>query len=122
METKQSGDTSDKKDHSACTGQLCALSQAEVAKRLIAIPDWELQDGRLNRTFRFDDFGKSMKFVDLLGQAAESMNHHPNFCVINKRNVSVAIWTHKLDCLTSLDFDLAESANGIHDDLMGLTR
>ncbi|MCD2157879.1 4a-hydroxytetrahydrobiopterin dehydratase [Rhodococcus cerastii] len=66
-----------------------------------------MRAGRLERTFRCRDFPESIAFLTRIARASETLNHHPNFCVTDKREVSVSIWTHKLDALTSLDFELA---------------
>ncbi|CAM4305818.1 Putative pterin-4-alpha-carbinolamine dehydratase [Mycobacterium basiliense] len=100
-----------------CDGQLSALTTEEVAVRLGALCDWDLRNGRLERTFRCRNFAESVGFVNQLAQIAEDLNHHPNFWVIDKRRVSVVIWTHKMNCLTKLDFDLAASIGSAYDEL-----
>ena len=41
-----------------------ALSSAEIEKALIRLPDWQLNDALLNRTFNFIDFREAMSFVN----------------------------------------------------------
>ncbi|WP_410575708.1 4a-hydroxytetrahydrobiopterin dehydratase [Amycolatopsis sp. cmx-4-61] len=101
--------------HSVCHGSEHALTPAQIAEGIESTPGWEERGGRLRRTFRFPSFDDTMRFVDRMAELAQSANHHPDFSVSDKRVVSVELWTHKMGCLTSLDFDLAMSINEVHD-------
>ncbi|MEU6285781.1 4a-hydroxytetrahydrobiopterin dehydratase [Streptomyces sp. NPDC047028] len=94
-------------NHEACRGTLAVLDAAQATGRLGAMPGWELQDGRLQRSFHCASFGAAMDFVQAIALVAEAANHHPNLRVENKRQVDVVLWTRKLHGLTTLDFNLA---------------
>ena len=53
------------------------LSDAEIASRLAALPDWRLTDGRLTRTVRTRDFRAALKLVTRIADSADEQNHHP---------------------------------------------
>jgi 4a-hydroxytetrahydrobiopterin dehydratase len=96
-------------NHDVCDGSARALTDAEIHLRTSALPGWHLREDRLHRTFRFATFAESMRFVHDLGKLAEVLNHHPNFCVEDKRRVHVVLWTHQMSCLTEHDFVLASA-------------
>lgn len=106
----------DGKNHTVCEGALSAMTDDEVEAGLARLNDWQLREGQLHRTFRCRDFADSVRLVTQIAQISEHLNHHPNFCVTNKRQVSAAIWTHKMNCLTTLDFELAEAISAAYDD------
>jgi 4a-hydroxytetrahydrobiopterin dehydratase len=69
--------------------------------------DWEQLLGKLVKTFQFKDFEEALKFINSVGQIAESMNHHPK--IINLYNtVTLELWTHDQNAITDLDFQLAD--------------
>ena len=69
--------------------------------------EWTLNSGKLVKTFKFKDFNEALKFINAVGQIAESMNHHPK--IINLYNiVTLKLWTHDQNAISKLDFQLAE--------------
>ncbi len=68
---------------------------------------WEQNSSKLVKTFQFQDFKEALKFINAVGQIAESMNHHPK--IINLYNtVSLELWTHDQNAISDLDFQLAD--------------
>lgn len=68
---------------------------------------WVQNSGKLVKTFQFQDFKEALKFINTVGQIAESMNHHPK--IINLYNtVTLKLWTHDQNAISDLDFQLAE--------------
>lgn len=113
----ESTEHSDARDHTVCEGELAKLDANEVAARMPSLPEWVLIDDRLHRTYRCESFLESISFVQEMARIAEQIHHHPEFCLRDKRLVSVTIWTHKMDCLTPLDFDLAAAIDEAHTQL-----
>ena len=69
--------------------------------------EWTQNSGKLVKIFKFKDFKEALKFINTVGQIAESMNHHPN--IINLYNiVTLKLWTHDQNAISKLDFQLAE--------------
>ena len=68
---------------------------------------WAQNTGKLVKTFQFNDFEEALKFINSVGQIAESMNHHPK--IINLYNaITLELWTHDENAITDLDFQLAD--------------
>ncbi len=81
-------------------------TDAEVQAALTKLPGWELEDGSIMRSFEFTDFKQAWAFMGRVAQAAESLDHHPEWTnVYNK--VLIRLSTHDADGLTRLDFELA---------------
>lgn len=68
---------------------------------------WEQDSGKLVKNFRFQNFKEALKFINKVGEIAESMNHHPK--IINIYNtVRLELWTHDQNTISDLDFQLAD--------------
>lgn len=88
------------------------LSDTEINKKLNDLNGWSIVDGKLHKEFQFKDFIAAFGFMTQLALVAESMNHHPEwFNVYNK--VIIDMSTHDADGITELDFQFAESADGL---------
>ena len=86
-----------------------ALSPEEAASRLAALPDWQIEDGKLTRTFHFADFPAALAFVNRVGEQAEQAGHHPDID-IRYNQVRLELVTHDAGGLTAKDFELAAVA------------
>tara|TARA_B100000575_G_C22912279_1_gene529669 strand:+ start:89 stop:334 length:246 start_codon:yes stop_codon:yes gene_type:complete len=68
---------------------------------------WEQDSGKLVKNFRFQNFKEALKFINNVGEIAESMNHHPKIINIYN-NVRLELWTHDQNTISDLDFQLAD--------------
>lgn len=83
-------------------------------KALAELPEWSEADGRdaITRKFQFADFNDAFNWMARVAQAAEEMNHHPEwFNVWNK--VDVTLSTHSAGGLTGLDITLAKKMDAL---------
>ena len=87
-----------------------ALSPEQAVSRLAALPKWQIEDGKLKRTFSFKDFTASLAFVNRVGEQAEKACHHPGIDIRYNR-VRLSLVTHDEGGLTAKDFDLAAAAD-----------
>lgn len=87
------------------------LSEARVRELLPEVPGWELaEDGHaLIKTFRFDDYYRTMAFVNALAFMAHREDHHPDLGVHYNRCV-IRYSTHDVDGLSENDFICAAKA------------
>jgi len=88
------------------------LDEAAARERLGEIPGWSIDDGKLHRTFEFDDFNAAFGFMTRVALVAESMNHHPDWKNVYDR-VDVHLVTHDAGGLTDNDFALAKKMNAL---------
>jgi 4a-hydroxytetrahydrobiopterin dehydratase len=82
------------------------LTDAEVEERLAA-SEWRREGDSIVRDWRFANFERAMVFVNLVADAAESANHHPDILVHGWNRVRLTLTTHAQGGLTASDFDLA---------------
>ncbi len=86
------------------------LADSEIEEALKGLEGWTLQNGKLNRDFKFASFVEAFGFMTSAAIEAEKMNHHPEwFNVYSKVNVQLV--THSADGVTDLDVDLAKKMN-----------
>ena len=82
------------------------FSPLEAQSRLASLEGWKIEAGELVKTFQFNDFVASMRFVNRVGELAEQAGHHPDIDIRYNR-VRLALTTHDAGGLTQKDFDLA---------------
>ncbi|MBB3343289.1 4a-hydroxytetrahydrobiopterin dehydratase [Luteimonas sp. RC10] len=90
------------------------LTEARVRELLPQLPEWALaEDGRaLTRTFRFEDYHRTMAFVNALAFIAHREDHHPDLGVHYDR-VEVRYSTHDVGGLSENDFICAAKADAL---------
>ena len=68
---------------------------------------WQIDNGKLTKTFKFKNFIQAFGFMTKSAIYAEKKNHHPEwFNVYNK--VVIQLITHDVSGISLKDFDLAE--------------
>ena len=79
-----------------------------VTTYLVALKDWKLveNDHAISKTFNFDNYYKTMAFVNALAFIAHREDHHPDLGVHYNRCV-VRLNTHDVGGLSATDFDCA---------------
>jgi len=82
------------------------LDEEEIEQRLDELGDWDREGDEIFKTFEFDDFGASIRFVNEVAKLADRYDHHPDIDIRWNR-VKLTLSTHSEGGLTSLDFDLA---------------
>jgi 4a-hydroxytetrahydrobiopterin dehydratase len=82
------------------------LAGAKIPSALALVPDWQLSDGKITRTFQFKDFPAAIQFVQAVAVAAEEAWHHPDID-IRWNKVTLTLTTHDAGGLTEKDFALA---------------
>ena len=82
------------------------LEPAVVDAALAELPGWERNGEALERTFRFDDFHRTMAFVNAVAFIAHREDHHPDLGVHFNRCV-VRFSTHDAGGITRNDLVLA---------------
>ena len=103
-------------DCESCTPTSKAVVGAEREDLMLQIPDWSIRqvDGipRLERRFRFKDFASALEFTNLIGELAETEDHHPEL-VTEWGACTVSWWTHSIGGLHMNDFILAARSDRI---------
>ncbi len=70
------------------------------------LPEWKHTGQALQRSFTFDGFGVAWAFMQCIADAAEQLDHHPDWS--NSWNkVDISLTTHDRHAVTHLDYALA---------------
>lgn len=78
--------------------------------------EWELEKNHhIEREFEFEDFQQALDFVNNVGEIAEEQGHHPVFNDFTWGQVTVKLYTHKIDGLHENDFIMAAKIDEVYD-------
>lgn len=69
--------------------------------------DWIEANNALQKTFHFPNFREALAFVNKVGEIAEDLQHHPDICIKDYKNVFISTTTHdKGNTVTAKDREL----------------
>ena len=94
-----------------CEGGIPSFSIEEIHKYLKKVDGWEVKSDDqktyyLIKEFKFDNFLKSIQFVNKVGDIAETEGHHPDIW-FGWGYAKIKIFTHAISGLHESDFVLA---------------
>jgi 4a-hydroxytetrahydrobiopterin dehydratase len=85
------------------------LEQAEIESALVDLPGWQVQDGKLHKTFKFASFARAIGWMTSVAVITDKMDHHPEWTNVYNR-VTVNLVTHDLgNVISSWDVTLAQN-------------
>jgi thiol peroxidase len=91
-----------------------SLPLAKVNELLSQIKGWQLlEDKKIVKEFKFNDFIESKYFLDLVAVLAEDQGHHPNMS-LNYNRLKISLTTHAAGGLTDNDFIMANLIDGLN--------
>ena len=81
-----------------CEGNIPPFDKSEIHKYLKKVDGWEVKSNEdesyyLIKDFKFKNFAESQKFINKVGDLAESENHHPDIS-FGWGYCSIKIFTH----------------------------
>ncbi|MCE5197505.1 MAG: 4a-hydroxytetrahydrobiopterin dehydratase [Armatimonadota bacterium] len=85
----------------------------ELAKQ---IPNWDISEDHIERTFKFPNFVEAMKFANRITNIAEDQNHHPDLH-ISWGKVRIELTTHAIKGLSPNDFIVAAKIDRLAEQL-----
>ena len=96
-----------------CKGGVPPLKGKALAALERQVKGWKVIDEHhISKSYSFSDFVSALEFVKSIGAIAEEQGHHPDI-LLRWGNVTVSIWTNKIDGLTESDFILAAKIDEI---------
>ena len=90
------------------------LTPEIIQERIKKIPEWELNEDSISRSFEFDEYQFAIDFVNTIAEIAEEAQHHPDIS-INYTNVTLVLTTHSKGGLTDSDFEVALRIDSLGD-------
>jgi 4a-hydroxytetrahydrobiopterin dehydratase len=88
------------------------MAAAEIQNHLEAAGGWTLADGAIEKTFEFDDFHRTIGFVNALAFIANAEDHHPDLAVSYGR-CTVRFNTHSVGGISINDFICAAKVDAL---------
>lgn len=73
-----------------------ALSDAEIAQYLTAVEGWALKDGKIEKTFGFKNYYRTLAFVNAIAYVFHAEDHHPEL-IITYNRCTVKFDTHSVN-------------------------
>ena len=100
-----------------CEGGVIPFDISEIHKYQKKVDGWDISKGQeqiffLSKKFKFENFLKSQKFVNKVGEIAESEGHHPDLW-FGWGYARIKIYTHAIKGLAESDFILAAKIDQI---------
>ena len=91
------------------------LSDQEIEGEVKKLEGWKIVNGKLNRTFEFDNFVQAFGFTIKMAMKAEKMSHHPEwFNVYSKLNIDLV--THDIGGISNYYIKLAGVISKLSDE------
>jgi len=76
--------------------------------------DWVEADNALQKTFQFRDFKEALAFVNKVGKIAERLQHHPDICIKDYKDVFISTTTHDVgSAVTTKDRGLVKEIDSL---------
>jgi 4a-hydroxytetrahydrobiopterin dehydratase len=96
-----------------CKGNVPPLKGNNLKNLQQQLQGWDVvNEHHLSKQYKFPNFVTALKFVNRVGELAESIGHHPDL-YLTWGKAKIEIWTHKIDGLTESDFILAAKIDKI---------
>lgn len=89
-----------------------AMSMAEVERHLRDVPGWSLVDGAIEKSYGFDDFDRTMAFVNAVAWIAQREDHHPDIAFSYSR-CALRFNTHSVGGISLNDFICAAKVDAL---------
>mgnify|MGYP001311307914 CR=1 FL=1 len=100
-----------------CSGDIPPFTAEQIKTFMTKVKDWECKKNDkghfyLSKDFKFEDFEKSLNFINQVSQIAEDENHHPDL-KFGWGYANINISTHAINGLAESDFVLAAKIDEI---------
>jgi 4a-hydroxytetrahydrobiopterin dehydratase len=89
-----------------------AMSNDEIAQHLQQVAGWQLAEGAIEKTFAFDDYHRTMAFVNAVAWIAHREDHHPDIAFGYNR-VRIRFNTHSVHGISINDFICAAKVEAL---------
>jgi 4a-hydroxytetrahydrobiopterin dehydratase len=94
------------------------LGEAAIEQWLDKVPEWEVDDACISRTFEFETYMDGIDFVNRVAEVAEEEDHHPEMDV-RYGWVEVSLTSDEEGGLTEKDFLVAQRIDTLAGDEPG---
>jgi 4a-hydroxytetrahydrobiopterin dehydratase len=88
------------------------MSADEIDTRLRQLGGWTLKNGAIEKTYTFDNYHRTMAFVNALAWIAHAEDHHPDL-LVKYGSCQVRFNTHSVGGISINDFICAAKADAL---------
>ena len=88
------------------------MTEAQARERLKGLQEWDIEGGKLVKTFSFENYYQTLAFVNALAWISHRADHHPDLTVGYNR-CRVEYVTHSAGGLTENDFACAAKCDAL---------
>lgn len=83
------------------------LDEDALTNALQNLVDWKVEDSMLKKRLEFENFARSLDYVNHVGELAEAADHHPDI-TFGWGYAEIALTTHDRGGITDVDVALAK--------------
>ena len=83
-----------------------------MRERLQKLKGWTVENGRLEKEFRFQNFARAMVFVNKIVNPIEEYQNYPRILITYDR-IHVSLFTNEAGAITVMDFEMAQQMEGL---------
>ena len=88
------------------------INDSDMNNLLKSLDGWKYNEGSIKKTFSFDAYMDSIKFINRLAEEAEKSNHHPDM-VVGWCEIDVEFTSHEKGGVTMACLDMAKKADSV---------
>jgi 4a-hydroxytetrahydrobiopterin dehydratase len=99
--------------HSTPLEGSAALDAARIARQLEELPDWQLNNGAIERALSFANYYETVAFLNALAYVVHGEDHHPDISFGYNRAV-VRFNTHSVKGISMNDFICAAKCDALY--------
>lgn len=90
------------------------LSASQIKEALTELPGWTVFNGKLHKTFTFQDFSTLFEFMYEVADSSQKLNHHPNMTSTwNTLTIDYDTWSLG-HVISNLDIKAAENVERLY--------
>ncbi len=91
------------------------LNTEEIDAAVTELHGWAVEDGKLQREFKFKDFRQAFGFMSKVALEVHAYDHHPEWFNVYG-TVRIDLVSHDVDGISNRDVELARRVNTIYTD------
>ncbi len=89
-----------------------ALSAADIHEGLQSLPDWRFCQNAIERVYVGTQYLAVLEKLNAIAQLSEKADHHPDL-ILQWKKLTIRYWTHTVQGVTVLDFELAHQVEAL---------
>ena len=89
------------------------MRDLDINNALEKMNGWVFKDGSIKKTYSFDSYMDSIKFINRLAEEADKVNHHPDM-VVGWCRIEIMFTSHDMGGVTDSCMTMAKKADAVY--------